>query len=155
MKYLMLGMITEAGQQLDGPDLESWMAEIGAWYEKHGASGKLADAGHQHPGHDQRTRSPCQHGPLRRGQCRLLLFKLTVKRRSNDLERPLMVRNQLSDLGKWSGWRDSNPRPPAPKAGALTKLRHIPSGHRSLPRAGPDRAAGRYATRGGQAAARA
>src|SRR5579859_7009354 len=25
-----------------------------------------------------------------------------------------------------SGWRDSNPRPPAPKAGALTKLRHIP-----------------------------
>jgi hypothetical protein len=26
----------------------------------------------------------------------------------------------------WSGWRDSNPRPPAPKAGALTKLRHIP-----------------------------
>jgi hypothetical protein len=30
MKYLMLGMITEAGQQLDGPDLESWMAEIGA-----------------------------------------------------------------------------------------------------------------------------
>ena len=27
-----------------------------------------------------------------------------------------------------SGWRDSNSRPPAPKAGALTKLRHIPSG---------------------------
>ena len=27
----------------------------------------------------------------------------------------------------WSGWRDSNSRPPAPKAGALTKLRHIPS----------------------------
>jgi hypothetical protein len=26
-----------------------------------------------------------------------------------------------------SGWRDSNPRPPAPKAGALTKLRYIPS----------------------------
>ena len=25
-----------------------------------------------------------------------------------------------------SGWRDSNPRPPAPKAGALTKLRYIP-----------------------------
>ena len=25
-----------------------------------------------------------------------------------------------------SGWRDSNPRPPAPKAGALSKLSHIP-----------------------------
>jgi hypothetical protein len=30
------------------------------------------------------------------------------------------------DLHVWSGWRDSNPRPPAPKAGALTKLRYIP-----------------------------
>jgi hypothetical protein len=30
------------------------------------------------------------------------------------------------DLRVWSGWRDSNPRPPAPKAGALTKLRYIP-----------------------------
>ena len=53
MKYLMLGMITEAGQQLTGPDLESWMAEIGAWYEKHGGSGKLADAGHQLDGPDK------------------------------------------------------------------------------------------------------
>ena len=44
MKYLLLGAITEAGQQLPGPDLGSWMAEIGAWY---GASGKLADPGHQ------------------------------------------------------------------------------------------------------------
>ncbi len=47
MKYLLLGMITEAGQGLGGPDLETWMAEIGAWYEKEGASGTLADAGHQ------------------------------------------------------------------------------------------------------------
>lgn len=47
MKYLLLGAITEAGQRLPGPDLESWMAEIGAWYEKYGASGKLADPGHQ------------------------------------------------------------------------------------------------------------
>ncbi len=47
MKYLILGMITEEGQQLQGPDLEAWMAEIGAWYEKYGSSGKLADAGHQ------------------------------------------------------------------------------------------------------------
>jgi len=47
MKYLMLGMITEAGQRPRGPDLEAWMAEIGAWYDKHGSSGKLADARHQ------------------------------------------------------------------------------------------------------------
>jgi hypothetical protein len=31
-----------------------------------------------------------------------------------------------SPCGTWSGWPDSNRRPPAPKAGALTKLRHIP-----------------------------
>jgi hypothetical protein len=47
MKYLILGAITEAGQQLPGPDLEAWMAQIGAWYEKHATAGKLADAGHQ------------------------------------------------------------------------------------------------------------
>jgi hypothetical protein len=33
---------------------------------------------------------------------------------------------QVCDLHVWSGWPDSNRRPPAPKAGALTKLRHIP-----------------------------
>ena len=47
MRYLLLGMITESGQQLPGPDLEAWMAEIGAWYEKQGAAGTLADPGHQ------------------------------------------------------------------------------------------------------------
>ncbi len=47
MKYLLLGAITEKGQQLAGSDLESWMAEIGAWYEKHASSGKLADSGYQ------------------------------------------------------------------------------------------------------------
>lgn len=47
MKYLILGLITESGQQLPGPDLEAWMQEIGAWYEKWGTSGKLADAGYQ------------------------------------------------------------------------------------------------------------
>ena len=38
----------------------------------------------------------------------------------------------------WSGWRDSNPRPLAPKASALAKLRHAPSddGHCSVARAG-------------------
>ena len=29
----------------------------------------------------------------------------------------------------WSGWPDSNRRPPAPKAGALTELRHTPTCH--------------------------
>jgi hypothetical protein len=47
MKYLILGLITETGQQVQGADLEAWMAEIGAWYEKYGGAGKLADAGHQ------------------------------------------------------------------------------------------------------------
>lgn len=27
---------------------------------------------------------------------------------------------------KWSEWRDSNPRPSAPKADALARLRHTP-----------------------------
>ena len=27
----------------------------------------------------------------------------------------------------WSGWQDSNLRPPAPKAGAMTGLRYTPS----------------------------
>jgi hypothetical protein len=53
MKYLILGAITEPGQQLQGPDLEAWMAEIGAWYEKHVTTGKLADAGHQLAGPDK------------------------------------------------------------------------------------------------------
>jgi hypothetical protein len=53
MKYLLLGAITETGQKLVGPDLESWMAEIGAWYEKHGSTGKLADAGHHLDGPDK------------------------------------------------------------------------------------------------------
>lgn len=38
MKYLMLGLITETGQQLRGPDLEVWMAEIMACYEKKGSA---------------------------------------------------------------------------------------------------------------------
>ncbi len=47
MKYLILGLISETGQQLQGPDLEAWMQEIGAWYEKYGSTGKLADSGYQ------------------------------------------------------------------------------------------------------------
>ena len=29
-------------------------------------------------------------------------------------------------FGFWSGWQDSNLRPPAPKAGAITELRYTP-----------------------------
>ena len=53
MQYLMLGLITETGQQLRGPDLEAWMAEIMAWYEKQGGAGTLADPGHQLDGPDK------------------------------------------------------------------------------------------------------
>src|SRR6266480_948466 len=49
----MLGLITETGQQLRGPDLEAWMAEIMAWYEKQGSAGTLADPGHQLDGPDK------------------------------------------------------------------------------------------------------
>ena len=31
----------------------------------------------------------------------------------------------------WSGRRDSNSRPPAPKAGALTRLRYVPKPKKS------------------------
>src|SRR5215510_9149472 len=68
----------------------------------------------------------------------------------------------LARLPAWprptgSGWPDSNRRPPAPKAGALTKLRHIPW-NRSVayrPFAGPHGAArplwrGPTATRDGR-----
>ena len=34
---------------------------------------------------------------------------------------------EASPKGNWSGWRDSNPRPPAPQAGALARLRYIPN----------------------------
>ena len=32
---------------------------------------------------------------------------------------------------KWSGWPDSNRRPPDPQSGALTRLRYIPRGIRA------------------------
>ena len=32
----------------------------------------------------------------------------------------------FADYSLWSGQRDSNPRPPAPKAGALARLRYAP-----------------------------
>ena len=47
MKYLILITDTEAGRAVSGADLEQWMGEIGAWYEKSAAAGRLADGGEQ------------------------------------------------------------------------------------------------------------
>jgi hypothetical protein len=47
MKYVMLIMNTDAVNQLTEDEQQAWYAEIMAWYEKHGASGTLADGGHQ------------------------------------------------------------------------------------------------------------
>ncbi len=47
MKYVMLILNTEASGQLSDAEQQAWYAEIMGWYEKHGASGVLADGGHQ------------------------------------------------------------------------------------------------------------
>jgi hypothetical protein len=47
MKYVMLILNTEAQAQLTEEQQQAWYADIFAWYEKHGASGALADSGHQ------------------------------------------------------------------------------------------------------------
>jgi hypothetical protein len=45
----------------------------------------------------------------------------------------LVLENEIEDekedesWEKWSGRRDSNSRPPAPKAGALARLRYVPN----------------------------
>jgi hypothetical protein len=41
----MLFLDTEAGQAVSPAEENAWVAEIGAWYEKYGAAGKLAAAG--------------------------------------------------------------------------------------------------------------
>jgi hypothetical protein len=47
MKYVILIMDTEAGRGIAGAEAEAWMSEVMAWYEKQGATGKLADGGEQ------------------------------------------------------------------------------------------------------------
>ena len=42
------------------------------------------------------------------------------------IKKPLAARGAIERFGK-SGREDSNLRPPAPKAGALTRLRHAPN----------------------------
>ncbi len=47
MRYVMLIMDTEAGQSLPEAESQAWYAEVMAWYEKWGGSGKLAQGGEQ------------------------------------------------------------------------------------------------------------
>ena len=42
------------------------------------------------------------------------------------LQNKLHKKSQTLLFGFWSGWQDSNLRPPAPKAGAITELRYTP-----------------------------
>ena len=46
MKYVMLIMDTPNEPAPGTPEFNAWFAEVGAWYEKWGATGKL-EAGHQ------------------------------------------------------------------------------------------------------------
>jgi hypothetical protein len=47
MKYVMLIFNTGATANLSSEQEQAWYAEVGAWYEQHGASGKLSDGGNQ------------------------------------------------------------------------------------------------------------
>jgi hypothetical protein len=47
MKYVMLIMDTPEGLNMSEDDRNAWYAEIMAWYEKNGVSGKLSDGGEQ------------------------------------------------------------------------------------------------------------
>lgn len=47
MKYVILIMNTPESRSLSANEQEAWMSEVGAWYEKTGQSGKLADPGTQ------------------------------------------------------------------------------------------------------------
>jgi hypothetical protein len=47
MKYVMLILNTDAVNQLTEAEQQAWYSEIMSWYEKHGASGAIADMGHQ------------------------------------------------------------------------------------------------------------
>jgi hypothetical protein len=46
VKYVMLIMDTPAEPAPQSPEYGAWFAEVGAWYEKWGATGKL-EGGHQ------------------------------------------------------------------------------------------------------------
>jgi hypothetical protein len=47
VNYVLLIFDTPAEPAPGTPEYNAWYAEVGAWYEKWGASGKLADGGRQ------------------------------------------------------------------------------------------------------------
>lgn len=47
MKYVMLILDTPESRSLGASEQQAWMSEVGAWYEKTGQSGRLADGGAQ------------------------------------------------------------------------------------------------------------
>jgi hypothetical protein len=47
VKYVILLLDTEKARSMSEAEGQAWYGEIGAWYEKHGGSGKLAEAGNQ------------------------------------------------------------------------------------------------------------
>ena len=51
VKYVLLIMDTPAEPAAQSPEYGTWYAEVGAWYEKWGATGRL-DGGHQLQGVD-------------------------------------------------------------------------------------------------------
>jgi hypothetical protein len=51
VKYVLLIMDTQEEPKPQTPEWNAWYAEVGAWYEKWGATGKLS-AGHQLQGPD-------------------------------------------------------------------------------------------------------
>ena len=51
MKYVMLILDTPDEPSAQSPEWNAWYAQIGAWYEKWGATGRL-DGGHQLQGAD-------------------------------------------------------------------------------------------------------
>ena len=60
---------------------------------------------------------------------RQMLYPTELQAQFQGLRLSIRLPFNRGKLGKsWSGQRDSNPRPPAPKAGALAKLRYAPIG---------------------------
>jgi hypothetical protein len=56
-----------------------------------------------------------------------LLFLFFFSRKAQ--VKPLLLEKKKAEPSSafcWSGWQDSNLRPPAPKAGAITGLRYTP-----------------------------
>ncbi len=84
---------------------------------------------------------PCYYSPL---QCKVLTWKIRlfltpcqgfsrvflgkVRKRLKDMKNGYCLYS-VPIIYSWSGRKDSNLRPPAPKAGALTRLRYAPTSY--------------------------